>query len=171
MKIYSSSQRDSVCKKAQSARSRVTRHLCVYGLRNLFRPGLDAVALCISYFSDICRVCRMEEVSTDRPLFYPCVCTGSIKYVHQEWSVPKFLVILRHVSCLLSILVYCNGWSTAKKSTANSAITNTSSSPVRHQYYVRLLLWKFICRFSLSSGYANSSSGQGFVEWRWKKCS
>ena len=33
---------------------------------------------------DVCRVCRMEA-SSDRPLFYPCLCTGSIKYVHQEW--------------------------------------------------------------------------------------
>uniref|UniRef100_T1PIL8 E3 ubiquitin-protein ligase MARCHF6 n=1 Tax=Musca domestica TaxID=7370 RepID=T1PIL8_MUSDO len=32
---------------------------------------------------DICRVCRCEA-SSDRPLFYPCVCTGSIKYIHQD---------------------------------------------------------------------------------------
>ncbi|XP_014665321.1 PREDICTED: E3 ubiquitin-protein ligase MARCH6-like [Priapulus caudatus] len=32
---------------------------------------------------DICRVCRSES-SPDRPLFYPCICTGSIKYIHQE---------------------------------------------------------------------------------------
>ncbi|KAF0310943.1 E3 ubiquitin-protein ligase MARCH6 [Amphibalanus amphitrite] len=32
---------------------------------------------------DICRVCRSEG-SMDRPLFYPCICTGSIKYIHQE---------------------------------------------------------------------------------------
>lgn len=35
---------------------------------------------------DICRVCRSEATS-DRPLFYPCVCTGSIKYIHQECLV------------------------------------------------------------------------------------
>ena len=34
--------------------------------------------------TDICRVCRCEA-SFDKPLFYPCVCTGSIKYIHQEW--------------------------------------------------------------------------------------
>uniref|UniRef100_A0A914WK26 RING-type E3 ubiquitin transferase n=1 Tax=Plectus sambesii TaxID=2011161 RepID=A0A914WK26_9BILA len=33
--------------------------------------------------SDICRVCRSEG-TPDRPLYYPCLCTGSIKYVHQE---------------------------------------------------------------------------------------
>lgn len=33
---------------------------------------------------DICRVCRCEGTS-ERPLFYPCVCTGSIKYIHQDW--------------------------------------------------------------------------------------
>lgn len=32
---------------------------------------------------DICRVCRSEGL-TDRPLFHPCICTGSIKWIHQE---------------------------------------------------------------------------------------
>ncbi|XP_076018405.1 E3 ubiquitin-protein ligase MARCHF6-like [Genypterus blacodes] len=33
--------------------------------------------------ADICRVCRSEG-SHDKPLFHPCVCTGSIKFIHQE---------------------------------------------------------------------------------------
>ncbi|XP_065342730.1 E3 ubiquitin-protein ligase MARCHF6 isoform X2 [Cloeon dipterum] len=36
--------------------------------------------------ADICRVCRCEGC-TERPLFYPCICTGSIKYIHQECLV------------------------------------------------------------------------------------
>ena len=32
---------------------------------------------------DICRVCRCEATQ-DRPLFHPCICTGSIKYIHQD---------------------------------------------------------------------------------------
>ena len=32
---------------------------------------------------DICRVCRCEG-SAERPLFHPCICTGSIKFIHQE---------------------------------------------------------------------------------------
>lgn len=32
---------------------------------------------------DICRVCRCEGQS-DRPLFHPCICTGSIKWIHQD---------------------------------------------------------------------------------------
>ncbi|XP_072013258.1 LOW QUALITY PROTEIN: E3 ubiquitin-protein ligase MARCHF6-like [Amphiura filiformis] len=35
---------------------------------------------------DICRVCRSEG-SSDRPLFHPCICTGSIRYIHQECLV------------------------------------------------------------------------------------
>ncbi|XP_076112948.1 E3 ubiquitin-protein ligase MARCHF6-like [Mytilus galloprovincialis] len=35
---------------------------------------------------DICRVCRCES-TPDKPLFHPCVCTGSIKFVHQECLV------------------------------------------------------------------------------------
>ncbi|KAK1002251.1 hypothetical protein LTR54_008263 [Friedmanniomyces endolithicus] len=32
---------------------------------------------------DTCRICRSEGTH-DEPLFYPCKCSGSIKYVHQE---------------------------------------------------------------------------------------
>lgn len=41
------------------------------------------VACCVST-ADICRVCRSEG-TYDKPLYYPCVCTGSIKFIHQEW--------------------------------------------------------------------------------------
>jgi E3 ubiquitin-protein ligase MARCH6 len=33
--------------------------------------------------ADTCRICR-GEATADEPLFYPCKCSGSIKYVHQE---------------------------------------------------------------------------------------
>lgn len=36
--------------------------------------------------ADICRVCRSEGL-IDRPLFHPCICTGSIKWIHQECLV------------------------------------------------------------------------------------
>ncbi|XP_049958732.1 E3 ubiquitin-protein ligase MARCHF6 isoform X1 [Schistocerca serialis cubense] len=36
--------------------------------------------------ADICRVCRSEG-SPERPLFHPCICTGSIKWIHQECLV------------------------------------------------------------------------------------
>lgn len=45
---------------------------------------------------DICRVCRCE--AGEQELFYPCICTGSIKYIHQDcltqWMryVSNFLV-------------------------------------------------------------------------------
>lgn len=32
---------------------------------------------------DTCRICRGEATSSE-PLFYPCKCSGSIKYVHQD---------------------------------------------------------------------------------------
>uniref|UniRef100_A0A4W5LYT1 E3 ubiquitin-protein ligase MARCHF6 n=1 Tax=Hucho hucho TaxID=62062 RepID=A0A4W5LYT1_9TELE len=35
---------------------------------------------------DICRVCRSEG-TPDKPLYHPCVCTGSIKFIHQECLV------------------------------------------------------------------------------------
>uniref|UniRef100_A0AAR2M3I8 E3 ubiquitin-protein ligase MARCHF6 n=1 Tax=Pygocentrus nattereri TaxID=42514 RepID=A0AAR2M3I8_PYGNA len=36
--------------------------------------------------ADICRVCRSEG-TLDKPLYHPCVCTGSIKFIHQECLV------------------------------------------------------------------------------------
>ncbi|XP_033117228.1 E3 ubiquitin-protein ligase MARCH6-like [Anneissia japonica] len=35
---------------------------------------------------DICRVCRAGSTA-ERPLFHPCICTGSIKYIHQDCLV------------------------------------------------------------------------------------
>ena len=35
---------------------------------------------------DICRVCRSEG-STDKPLYHPCRCTGSVKYIHKDCLV------------------------------------------------------------------------------------
>ena len=32
---------------------------------------------------DVCRICRTAGDPSD-PLYYPCACSGSIKYVHQE---------------------------------------------------------------------------------------
>lgn len=32
---------------------------------------------------DVCRICR-NPGDVDNPLRYPCACSGSIKYVHQE---------------------------------------------------------------------------------------
>ncbi|GAB1599338.1 E3 ubiquitin-protein ligase MARCH6-like [Argonauta hians] len=36
--------------------------------------------------ADICRVCRSEG-TPDKPLYHPCVCTGSIKFIHQDCLV------------------------------------------------------------------------------------
>uniref|UniRef100_A0A673XEN3 E3 ubiquitin-protein ligase MARCHF6 n=1 Tax=Salmo trutta TaxID=8032 RepID=A0A673XEN3_SALTR len=40
----------------------------------------------LSSAGDICRVCRSEG-TPDKPLYHPCVCTGSIKFIHQECLV------------------------------------------------------------------------------------
>ncbi len=34
--------------------------------------------------ADTCRICRGEG-TTEEPLFHPCRCSGSIKFVHQDW--------------------------------------------------------------------------------------
>ncbi|NXD70827.1 MARH6 ligase, partial [Eolophus roseicapillus] len=40
----------------------------------------------VSLSADICRVCRSEG-TPEKPLYHPCVCTGSIKFIHQECLV------------------------------------------------------------------------------------
>ncbi|NWI55943.1 MARH6 ligase, partial [Calyptomena viridis] len=40
----------------------------------------------LSLSADICRVCRSEG-TPEKPLYHPCVCTGSIKFIHQECLV------------------------------------------------------------------------------------
>ncbi|ESO98358.1 hypothetical protein LOTGIDRAFT_213986 [Lottia gigantea] len=37
----------------------------------------------MDYIPDICRVCRCEG-TPDKALYHPCVCTGSIKFIHQD---------------------------------------------------------------------------------------
>ncbi|KAM7189241.1 putative E3 ubiquitin ligase SUD1 [Naviculisporaceae sp. PSN 640] len=45
--------------------------------RSVFGPDVSP------YEPDTCRICRGEG-SAEEPLFYPCKCSGSIKYVHQD---------------------------------------------------------------------------------------
>ncbi|KAL5467202.1 hypothetical protein EMCRGX_G031401 [Ephydatia muelleri] len=47
---------------------------------------LDAQFNALTPEEDICRVCR-TAATAGRPLFYPCLCTGSIKYIHQDCLV------------------------------------------------------------------------------------
>lgn len=54
----------------------------------LIKQYIITFAICFIFVEDICRVCRCEGTA-DKPLYHPCICTGSIKYVHQEWSVIK----------------------------------------------------------------------------------
>ena len=49
-------------------------------------PTMFVISVSNVSLSDICRVCRCEGTS-DRPLFHPCICTGSIKFIHQECLV------------------------------------------------------------------------------------
>lgn len=34
--------------------------------------------------ADHCRICRSEGTAEEQ-LFHPCKCSGSIKFVHQDW--------------------------------------------------------------------------------------
>ncbi|KAJ8376583.1 hypothetical protein SKAU_G00071630 [Synaphobranchus kaupii] len=56
--------------------------------------------------ADICRVCRSEG-TPDKPLYHPCVCTGSIKFIHQEclvqWlkhSRKEYCELCKHRFCI-----------------------------------------------------------------------
>lgn len=43
----------------------------------------------------VCRICREDDA---RPLFYPCKCRGSIKYVHAE-CLESWLRMSKKVQC------------------------------------------------------------------------
>ena len=58
--------------------------IIVYYLRPNFWNDDDPFDLFFYFIADICRVCR-SEATPDKPLFHPCICTGSIKFIHQEW--------------------------------------------------------------------------------------
>lgn len=36
--------------------------------------------------SDTCRICS-APAEPDQPLFHPCKCSGTIRHIHQDWSV------------------------------------------------------------------------------------
>ena len=38
----------------------------------------------------LCRICRCEEAPGDS-LHHPCLCSGSMKYVHKNWLDELFL--------------------------------------------------------------------------------
>ncbi|KAI0165467.1 hypothetical protein GGR52DRAFT_558821 [Hypoxylon sp. FL1284] len=46
-------------------------------------PGTKPASNDTSVDPDTCRICRGEGTA-EEPLFYPCKCSGSIKYVHQD---------------------------------------------------------------------------------------
>eukprot|EP00959_Pyramimonas_sp_CCMP1952_P294331 6156499-Pyramimonas_sp.AAC.1 len=46
---------------------------------------------------ECCRICRCES-TPDSPLFYPCACKGSIKYVHQD-CLEQWLKHSRSTQC------------------------------------------------------------------------
>ncbi|CAH8633320.1 unnamed protein product [Schistosoma margrebowiei] len=48
---------------------------------------------------DFCRVCRCEGTAT-KPLFHPCLCTGSIKYIHQDCLI-RWLEYSKRNTCEL----------------------------------------------------------------------
>ena len=50
---------------------------------------------------DICRVCRAEGTS-EKPLYHPCICTGSIKFIHQEWCVFVYISTSVYISVCIS---------------------------------------------------------------------
>lgn len=90
---------------------------------------------------DICRVCRSEGLP-DRPLFHPCICTGSIKWIHQECLI-QWMRYSRKVcnttDYKIFLILFCfllcnNGFSfTLFRSTANCAVIDFHLLPFIHR--------------------------------------
>lgn len=60
------------------------RSLVAFSSACLNRHGFNRHVFAFSV--DICRVCRAEGTQ-ENPLYHPCICTGSIKFIHQDWYV------------------------------------------------------------------------------------
>ena len=67
-----------------------------------FILNIHIFTFCLLGQAEICRVCRSEG-TPEQPLFYPCLCSGSIKYIHQdclvEWlkhSKKKYCELCKH---------------------------------------------------------------------------
>lgn len=52
---------------------------------------------------DICRVCRSGPTGRN-PLFHPCMCTGSMGFVHQDWYATLVYVLYNILDVLSSVL-------------------------------------------------------------------
>ena len=52
---------------------------------------------------DVCRICRTPG-DADNPLQYPCVCRGSIKFVHQDCLL-QWLNYSKAHQCEVSLLL------------------------------------------------------------------
>lgn len=74
---------------------------------------------------DTCRICG-APAETDQPLFHPCKCSGTIRYIHQDWCVPSPVA-----SSFLTVFpVSRRGSLTARGRSAMSASTLTHSPKV-----------------------------------------
>ena len=47
-------------------------------------PPVASVAHPTTSNLDTCRICS-APAEPDQPLFYPCKCSGTIRYIHQDW--------------------------------------------------------------------------------------
>jgi hypothetical protein len=74
---------------------------------------------------DTCRICSAPSDS-DQPLFYPCKCSGTIRYIHQDWSVnPKRTMVLSYNLTQTFYLVWQHGYHTARRRPVMSANIRT----------------------------------------------
>lgn len=56
------------------------------GLAVLCSPSDSGV---LTVLKDTCRICSAPG-EPGQPLFYPCKCSGTIRYIHQDWSVQPY---------------------------------------------------------------------------------
>ena len=82
--------------------------------------------------SDVCRVCRVEG-DEEMPLIYPCKCSGSVRYVHPDWSV-----ILSSRWHKLICTVSKAGWQRVRRSIVRYVDTNTTLPKVSTRTLVSL---------------------------------
>ena len=108
-------------------------------------------------FLDICRVCRCEG-APDRPLFHPCICTGSIKFIHQECLL-QWLRYSKKEFC--ELCTHRFSFTPSKNNSINSALSIIEKTRV-------LVMFEYItsfCHFSLFARYAKTIAYLNSIQW------
>ena len=112
------------------------------------------------YFTDICRVCRCEG-APDRPLFHPCICTGSIKFIHQECLL-QWLRYSKKEFC--ELCTHRFSFTPSKLNTFETIFLSTLNLLIEGML-IHTSIVSHVCHFSIFTRYAEAIATLNSIQW------